>query len=47
MNNIHLLTVKGVTAVQGMHDRIMDVKTLLESNCCHDSNYIIVEFYFI
>lgn len=30
MNNINLLTVKGVTAVQNMHDRIMDVKTLLE-----------------
>lgn len=30
MNNINQLTIKGVTAVQGMHDRIMDVKTLLE-----------------
>lgn len=30
MNNINLLTVKGVTAIQGMHDRIMDVKTMLE-----------------
>ena len=30
MNNINLLTIKGVTAVQSMHDRIMDVKTLLE-----------------
>lgn len=30
MNNINQLTVKGVTAVQGMHDRIMDVKMLLE-----------------
>ena len=30
MNNINLLTVKGVTSVQGMHDRIMDVKALLE-----------------
>ena len=30
MNNINLLTVKGVSSIQGMHDRIMDVKTLLE-----------------
>jgi len=30
MNNIHQLTVKGVTAVQGMHDRIYDLKTRIE-----------------
>jgi len=30
MNNINLLRVKGVTTVQDMHDRIMDVKNLLE-----------------
>ena len=30
MNNIHQLTVKGVTEVRDMHDRIMDVKTYLE-----------------
>ena len=29
-NNINLLTIKGVTAVQNMHDRIMDVKAQLE-----------------
>lgn len=30
MNNIQLLTIKGVTAIAGMHDRIQDVKNLLE-----------------
>ena len=30
MNNIELLTTKGVTAISGMHDRIQDVKNLLE-----------------
>ena len=30
MNNIDLLTTKGVTAISGMHDRIQDVKNLLE-----------------
>ncbi len=30
MSNINCLTVRGVTAVQDMHDRIMDVKSLLE-----------------
>ena len=30
MNNIELLTMKGVTAVQDMHERIADVKNLLE-----------------
>ena len=31
MSNIHQLTVKGVTAIQGMHDRIADVKAMLEN----------------
>lgn len=30
MNNIDLLTTRGVTAISGMHDRIQDVKNLLE-----------------
>ncbi len=30
MNNITQLTIKGVTAVQDMHERIADVKTLIE-----------------
>ena len=30
MNNINLLTTKGVTAVVGMHDRIADVKQAIE-----------------
>ena len=30
MNNINLLTVRGVTAISGMHDRIQDVKSALE-----------------
>ena len=30
MSNIDCLTVKGVTAIVGMHDRIQDVKTALE-----------------
>ncbi len=30
MNNINQLTIKGVTSVQGMHDRIFDLKTRLE-----------------
>jgi len=30
MSNINQLTMKGVITVQGMHDRIMDVKNLLE-----------------
>jgi energy-coupling factor transporter ATP-binding protein EcfA2 len=30
MSNINLLTVKGVTAISGMHERIQDVKTALE-----------------
>lgn len=30
MNNIKLLSVRGVTAINGMHDRIQDVKTALE-----------------
>lgn len=30
MNNINLLTTKGVTAVAGMHDRIADVKQAIE-----------------
>jgi hypothetical protein len=30
MNNINQLTMKGVTAVQGMHDRIYDLKTRIE-----------------
>ena len=30
MTNIDCLTVKGVTAVAGMHDRIQDVKAALE-----------------
>ena len=30
MSNINLLTIRGVTAINGMHDRIQDVKTALE-----------------
>lgn len=30
MNNINQLTIKGVTSVQGMHDRIFNLKTRLE-----------------
>ena len=30
MNNIAQLTIKGVTAVQDMHERIADVKALIE-----------------
>ena len=30
MSNINLLTVRGVTAIAGMHERIADVKTALE-----------------
>ena len=30
MSNINLLTVRGVTAISGMHERIQDVKTALE-----------------
>lgn len=30
MSNINLLTIRGVTAIAGMHDRIADVKTALE-----------------
>lgn len=30
MNNINLLSIRGVTSISGMHDRIQDVKTALE-----------------
>ena len=30
MNNINLLSIRGVTSIAGMHDRIQDVKTALE-----------------
>ena len=30
MSNINLLTIRGVTAISGMHDRIQDVKFALE-----------------
>lgn len=29
MSNINLLTIRGVTAVNGMHDRIQDVKNAI------------------
>lgn len=31
MTNIQFLTTRGVTAIAGMHDRIQDVKNMLES----------------
>ena len=40
MSNIHLLTVRGVTTIQDMHERIMDVKNLLEQRL----NLVSVDF---